>query len=288
MTLREEGGAGGAAAAAAAAARDREIFRKGSTTYSTASLFFPPALRDEVGILYSFVRVADDYVDATPQDGEGFRAFRLRWDLAAAGKESGDPIVDRYAALAARRGFEPAWTEAFLDAMEADLSVREYEGLEAVLRYIHGSAEVIGLFMSRLMGLPREAEGAAARLGRSMQYVNFIRDFDEDRRLGRRYLPLEGADPRVSDPVWSRAHPEEFAAFLRPHIARFEAWAAEGEAGYRFIPWRYRVPIATAQDMYRWTARRIEREPLLVFERKVKPRKARIVLQALLNLGRLG
>jgi hypothetical protein len=35
--------------------------------------------------------------------------------------------------------------------------------------------------------------------------------------------------------------------------------------------------------MYIWTARRIERNPMIVYEGKVKPPKARIVLQGLFN-----
>jgi phytoene synthase len=60
-------------------------------------------------------------------------------------------------------------------------------------------------------------------------------------------------------------------------------WQREAERGYHFIPYRYLLPIKTAADMYIWTARRIERNPMIVYEGKVKPPKARIVLQGLFN-----
>ena len=50
----------------------REIFRRGSTTFFNSSLFFPPDIRRDVTALYAFVRVADDYVDAVPQQREEF------------------------------------------------------------------------------------------------------------------------------------------------------------------------------------------------------------------------
>lgn len=277
-----------ASADAGAAERARAVFERGSRTYYNASRVFPEEFRIPLATLYAFVRSADDYVDATPQDAAGFLAFRARWDRAKSGSPSGDEIVDRFAALAVEKRFEPSWTEAFLDAMQADLTVRAYDSEEAVLGYIYGSAEVIGLFMCALIGLPEAAHHGARMLGRSMQYVNFIRDFDEDRRLGRRYLPLNGSDPRVSDPDWARAHPDAFAAYLGSHIARYKMWGAEGRAGFRYLPGRFRAAIATAQDMYDWSARHIEKNPLIVFERQMKPPKWLVIARGALNFARMG
>ena len=53
-----------------------EIFRKGSTTYYYSTKLFPAKIRKEVTQLYNFVRVADNYVDAVPQDTEGFMDFK--------------------------------------------------------------------------------------------------------------------------------------------------------------------------------------------------------------------
>ena len=270
--------------AAAISVDPDSIFERGSRTYYNASRFFPKALRARVTTLYAFVRTADDYVDATPQDAAGFAAFRARWKAAAGGSPTGDTIVDTFAALAADAGFERPWEEAFLDAMEADLTVREYDSLEATLGYVYGSAEVIGLFMARLMELPPESYPAARSLGRAMQYVNFVRDFAEDRALGRRYLPLEGADPAVADEAGARAAPEAFAGFLRRHVERYSAWADEGREGFHYIPRRYRIAIATAMDMYDWTASKVHDQPLLVWERKVRPPKAIIIADAFRNV----
>ncbi|HVP17397.1 MAG TPA: squalene/phytoene synthase family protein, partial [Spirochaetia bacterium] len=170
----------------------RTVFQKGSRTYFTSSLFFPERVRREVSVLYSFVRVADDFVDATPQDRAGFEAFRQRYSASLHGKNTPDPVVDDFVRLMHEKQFEPAWVDAFLSSMEADFSIREYDTVEDVLRYIYGSAEVIGLFMARILDLPRDSHPYAQMLGRAMQYINFIRDIDEDARLGRRYLPFLG------------------------------------------------------------------------------------------------
>ena len=266
-----------------------ETFKSGSKTYFNSSLFFPAEVRRDVFALYGFVRVADNYVDAVPQDAEGFRGFRdsyRRALRAPGGEESSDPIIAAFVELSRRKAFAAAWTDAFLESMAMDLADsgrRQYDRLEDTLRYIYGSAEVIGLFMARIMDLPPEADFSAGRLGRAMQYINFIRDMDEDRGLGRRYLPLADSGLQSLEPDHVRNHPAEFRAFVQRQLALYRGWQGEAEAGYRFLPRRYRIPIKTAADMYNWTARQIERQPFVVFERKVKPSRGRILLRVLGN-----
>lgn len=269
-----------------------QVFKAGSTTYFNSSLFFPPAMRAEVFALYGFVRVADNLVDAVPQDAAGFARFVARYRAARAGTPAGDPIIDDFVALAQRLEFDPAWTDAFLASMEADLTKRFYRTEEDVLEYIYGSAEVIGLYMAKIMRLPEESHPAARMLGRAMQFINFIRDVAEDTGLGRRYLPLERSgkpllagvvEDWLPDLGWSRANPDKWKVYAQGHLARYAAWQAEAEAGYHFMPRRARMAVRTAGDMYNWTARQIAADPFVVFERKVKPKKARIVWQALWN-----
>ena len=260
-----------------------QTFKTGSKTYFNSSLFFPRAAREDVFALYGFVRVADNFVDSVPQDPGGFGRFVESYEQALAGRPSGDPIIDAFVALARRKGFDPKWTRAFLYSMELDLTKKSYDTLEETLEYIYGSAEVIGLYMARLLDLDPASHPYAERLGRSMQYINFIRDIDEDRGLGRRYLPLRDTPLASLDPAYVREHPREFEAFLRHHLGYYKQWQREAEEGFRYIPRRSRIPIKTASDMYNWTARTIESDPMIVFRRKVKPSRGRILGRILLN-----
>jgi phytoene synthase len=261
----------------------RDTFESGSRTYFNSSLFFPAPVRRDVFALYGFVRVADNFVDRVPQDREGFQRFAAAYRQAAQGRPAGDPIIDSFVELGCRKGFDPAWTDAFLHSMGLDLGKVSYDTLEQTLEYIYGSAEVIGLFMARVLELPEASHPHARMLGRAMQYINFIRDLDEDRVLGRRYLPLDGTPLESLDPQTARRQPEAFRAFVRRHLELYRGWQAQAETGYRYIPRRCLVAVKTAADMYNWTARRIQRDPLVVFERKVKPSRGRILLQIAVN-----
>ena len=261
----------------------KQIFKQGSKTYFNSSVFFPKSVREDVFILYAFVRTADNYVDEVPQDPEGLFAFEQLYRESLNGSKQGSLVIDSFVDLMRRKELQPQWVEAFFRSMEMDLSIETYPTLKDTLEYIYGSAEVIGLFMASIMDLPGESHHAARMLGRAMQYINFIRDIDEDNSLGRTYLPLSGTKLRSLKRDHIIGHEEEFESYIRENIGLYRQWQREAEEGYRYIPRRYLVPIRTAADMYGWTADVIYNNPPVVFDQKVKPSKRRIITRILTN-----
>lgn len=262
----------------------RIIFRHGSRTYYNSSRLFPKGVRRDVFTLYAFVRVADNLVDDQPVYPEEFHGFRNRWRAAMAGTPAGDWVIDPFVELSGRKGFDPQWTEDFLTAMETDLVARPCDSLDDVLRYTWGSAEVIGLFMLKVLGIPDEARPTACLMGRSMQFINFLRDVAEDHALGRRYLPLGDSGLRDLSPQTAQADPEAFRAFLRGWTLVYQQWQTGARTGYGYLPWRFRLAVKTASDLYNWTARVIQKEPMEIWNRKIKPSRLRIFLTALANV----
>jgi 15-cis-phytoene synthase len=264
-----------------------DIFQKGSKTYFFSSKFFPPQIRFEVSVLYSFVRVADNFVDNIPQQKIEFYEFVNDYRVALAGATTNNLIITEFIRLLHRKDFNPAWVDAFLQAMEWDLVKTTYSDLDEVIKYMYGSAEVVGLMMARILGLPEESFKAAQMLGRSMQYINFIRDIKEDQELGRTYFPqdeLINAGLTSLSEIEISNKPEEFSQFIRNQASRYIEWQKMAESGYPFIPTRYLIPIKTAAEMYLWTVKQIMHDPLIVFRKKVKPSKARILLKGASNL----
>jgi phytoene synthase len=264
----------------------RAIFRRGSRTYFNSSRFFPRSIRDDVVILYAFVRAADNFVDANPQQEEAFHRFREVYRRTLKGETSGDPAVDSFVELISRKNIAANWVTAFLDSMEMDLYRRTYATLAETEAYIHGSAEVIGFMMASIMELKKEAFESAGLLGKAMQYINFIRDIDEDSRLGRTYFPetdlsKHGLDSLNRDACLRK--PESFSAFVRDQLERYIGWQILAERGFRFLSRSCLVPIKTASDMYKWTAKRIAKDPLIVYRTKIKPSRPRIFWKAARN-----
>lgn len=264
----------------------RSIFKKGSTTYFYSSIFFPESLKKDVFTFYSFVRTADDLVDAIPQDVKGFHAFVREYRLALRSMSVNNSIVTNFVALMREKAIDEDLVDAFLDAMESDLTKHSYQTLSEIKKYMFGSAEVIGIIMCKLMQLPSESYPYGAKLGRAMQYVNFLRDIKEDISLGRTYIPIQELKKFGLTTMHFPNNEEEkknVIACIRSQIAVYRIWQKEAEEGFGYIPKRYKIAIKTASDMYTWTADTIYKDPLVVFTKKVKPSKLRIIHQAIRN-----
>ena len=250
------------------------IFKKASRTFYYASRLFPRAARDDIFTLYAFVRTIDDFVDCTPQDRAGFEAFTDDlWEAHRSGSSS-DPIIARFVELWIRVGFERSWVDAFLQAMESDFEKREYRTLKETEHYMYGSAEVIGLMITRVLGVSEKSAPYARSLGRAFQYINMIRDVSEDLSLGRRYLPLTEMKRYGLESLehqYVRENEGAFRLFVHAQLAHFERWLRQSRAGFTYLPKRSRMAIETSCRLYEWTAQVIKDDPLIIYERKVKP-----------------
>jgi 15-cis-phytoene synthase len=272
----------------------RQIFRRGSRTYYISSAFFPEPIRSDVFTLYAYVRTADDFVDAIPADRAGFATFKQQtwssWDILDTNATLPDgvpPIVTEFVKLCQRTGIERCWVAAFLASMELDFGKKKYHSIAETCTYMYGSAEVIGLMLAKIFKLPAESYPAARLLGRSMQYINMIRDVGEDlEKLGRHYLPLDETviyglpyQTKLSAQV-ARENPGYVAAYIRAQLGRQQHWMLAAKNGFKFLPRSLRIPVMTATDMYCWTAEQIWNDPTIIWQKQLKPSTARVALTA--------
>lgn len=263
------------------------IFHKGSRTYFYSSLFFPTKIRQDVFKLYAFVRKADNYVDSTPQDAKGFYKFKHEYYKALERHSTDDVVINSFINLSKEKNFKKEWIDAFFKSMEMDITKKEYKTIEETLQYIYGSAEVIGLMMSQIIDLPKRSQSYAKKLGRAMQYINFIRDIKEDIKLGRIYLPSEEYKKygfKNLNLEETQKNPEKFKEYIQQQINRFCKWQNSAEQGYEYIPKKYLISIKTASEMYKWTANQILKNPYIIYEIKVKPVIGQIIKTTIANL----
>jgi phytoene synthase len=276
---------------------EKDIFKKGSTTYYWSSKFFPKEVRDDVFKLYSFVRVVDDMVDSVPPEIDRFKRIKKRWKTVKKELEKGivtkplddsvdERIIANIAYIVHRYECDVIWVDAFLDSMQMDVDKKQYEKLEDTIEYIYGSAEVIGLFMARIMQLPIKPYEYARMQGRAMQWINFLRDIDEDNHLGRSYFPkntLKKFGLKDLNKETVHANPDNFKKFMNEQLNLYEQWQSQADKGFSYIPKRLRIPLQTATDMYNWTAKEIRKDPFIIYQKKIKPNKRKVIKTAAKN-----
>lgn len=257
---------------------EQTIFKNASSTFYPAALMFPKEVREDIFRLYSFVRIADDYVDVLPQNKKAFQQLRFLWQEAKSDRDynttpnEADDInqhaIKNIIQLTRKYDVEFGWIDIFLDTMQSDLDFKQPQTLEDALSYVYGSAEIVGLMMAKIMRLPDEALIYARLQGRAFQWINFIRDIDEDNRLGRCYFPLEHLQQFGLKDLSKDASLQQegsFKSFIDLELDLYSAWQKEATDGLCDIPLPLKAPVNIAIESYARTSEEIRHDPRIVF-----------------------
>ena len=174
----------------------RHLTLRYSTSFGISSRFFSAAIKPHIYAIYGLVRIADEIVDTYKGKDAGEQLDRLEAETYSAitVSYSTNPIVHAFAKTAATYGIDKQLIEPFFSSMRMDLHPQSYSDKD-YKKYIHGSAEVVGLMCLHVFVDGNDAEykklaDGAAALGSAYQKVNFLRDMAADyRELGRLYFP---------------------------------------------------------------------------------------------------
>lgn len=246
-------------------------------TYYLATLLLPAAKRPPVHALYGFARYADEIVDdlaSTLSPAEKALALRTWGDsvLADLRKGSSDDLIGRALVDTVNRYSIPLnYFDAFMTSMEMDLTVTRYKTYDDLMKYVYGSAVVIGLEMLPILGYndPRAIEAATA-LGTAFQLANFIRDIGEDIERGRIYMPLDELEQfGVSEEMLlQRQMTPEIVEAIKYQIARVKDLQNIAEAGIKYLDPISRPCIRAASELYCGIVDEIEANGYDVFTKR--------------------
>lgn len=270
----------------------RDLAREHGRTYFLATRFLPAGRRSAVHALYGFARTADDIVDdPSPDATVAVKTQRLQsFSDSLMAPAGAHPTVRAALDTARRYDLDPALFTAFLESMRMDLTVREYDTHADLDRYVWGSAAVIGLMVTPILGTVGTVEEAApfaADLGIAFQLSNFIRDVGEDLRLGRLYLPLEslrrcGIDrERLETGVVDDA----VRGLLAAEIDRTRGIYRRAEPGIALLAPGARGCVRVAFQLYGDILGAVERADYQVFGPRIRVSRRRRALIAARTIG---
>lgn len=174
----------------------RHLTLRYSTSFGISSRFFGGDIKRHIYAIYGLVRIADEIVDTYKGSDAGQLLDELEVATYAAIKSgySTNPIVHAFAQSARSHRIDRKLIAPFFSSMHMDLQPHTYSP-KLYEKYIHGSAEVIGLMCLRIFlnGDDKrytELKNGAAALGAAYQKINFLRDLAADyAELGRLYFP---------------------------------------------------------------------------------------------------
>jgi phytoene synthase len=257
----------------------REITRHYGTSFYFATQFFPKEMREGIYAVYTFARIPDEIVD-DPRltDRRVVHAELTKWhrDWRAAmnAGASEDPVMNAIVHTFRKFRIPADDGEAFLRSMYMDEEKSSYANYAELEDYMYGSAGVVGLMVSRIVGYKSEAAlGHAIKLGYAFQLTNFLRDIREDyEELGRVYMPADelarfGLSPNE---ISKRICDDRFIEFMKFQIERNRQVYREALPGIPMLSWRGRLAVRIAYVLYKAILDEVERVHYNVYRGRVR------------------
>jgi phytoene synthase len=238
------------------------LTKKFGTSYYLAMKLLPASTRRAVYALYGFVRTIDEVVDSGGGDPEqvqqSLTTWRNEFAKACATGTSENPVLEAAAWVFTTYAIPLEFVGAFMDAMYMDTTVSRYETYHDLQTYMYGSAAVIGLMMSYIIGVKDETAYEYAKdLGYAMQLTNFLRDIREDLELRNRiYIPQEDmAQFGVTEEMLRAGMViPEHKALIKPlmqfEIARARALYTNADRGIPLLNKEGRKAVTLARVLY--------------------------------------
>jgi phytoene synthase len=255
------------------------ITRREAKNFAYGIMVLPREKRQAIAAVYAFARRVDDVADgALPLDKKRAELEELRGCLDS---DPNDPVFVALLDARERFGIPREPLVALVDGGLQDTEQSTYADFADLRGYCEKVAGAVGLACVPVYG-SSDTEHAMT-LGIALQLINIIRDVDEDRRLGRVYLPQ---DELESCGVEELAPSPEFRELMGFQAERARAHLAEGLLLLESLDRRSALCVGTFASLYRETLDRIEACGFDVFGEKTRlstPRKLAVVAKELLR-----
>jgi 15-cis-phytoene synthase len=254
------------------------ITRREAKNFAYGIMLLPREKRQAIAAVYAFARRVDDVADGElPPDEKRRRLEELR---AALDEDPADPVFVALRDARERFGIPREALAALVDGGLQDTEQSTYADFAELRGYCEKVAGAVGLACVPVYG--SDDTEHAMTLGIALQLINIIRDVDEDRQLGRVYLPQDELEAFGVDDL---APSPEFQELMAFEAARARAYLAEGLGLLESLDRRSALCVGTFAGLYRETLDRIEAGGFDVFGEKTRlstPRKLAVVAKGLL------
>ena len=254
------------------------ITRREAKNFAYGIMVLPRVKRQAIAAIYAFARRVDDVADGDlPLEEKRAELEELR---AALSDDPADPVFVALRDARERFGIPREPLEALIDGGLQDTEQARYADFAELRGYCEKVAGAVGLACVPVYG--SDDTEHAMTLGIALQLINIIRDVDEDRQLGRVYLPQ---DEVAAFEVEELAPSPQFRELMAFEAERARTYLAEGLRLLDSLDRRSTLCVGTFAGLYRETLDRIEAGGFDVFGEKTRlstPRKLAVVAKGLL------
>ncbi len=257
--------------------RAKSITRQYGRGFYRASLLFSTEVREATWVLYAFVRIPDEMVDSQKDmtvAKQQLDRWSSDWHRVTNGEKDFDcdPILFATKEIFDNYHISYQYSLDFLLAMYQDLVKDRYESYSELERYMYGSASVVGIMMSHIIGFKDGALPYAKSLGEAFQLINFLRDVTDDyESRGRIYLPKEDMDRFgiTENHVAKGIVDAQWKAFMKFEITRAKELLAQGYKGIPLLFGRGQKAVYASYLIYGKIIEEIEKAHYDIFSKRI-------------------
>jgi 15-cis-phytoene synthase len=257
----------------------QRVTRARAKNFAYGIMVLPRDKRRAIAAVYAFAREVDDVADGDAPPEEK----RVALEALRAALDDPPASATQVALADARERFAipRAALSALVDGGLQDLDTTRYPTFDALRGYCEKVAGAVGVACVAVYG--SDDVERAMTLGVALQLINIMRDVDEDRRLGRVYLPQDeldrfGVHELAVSPEW-----RELMAF---QAARARAHLGEGLRLLESLDRRSALCVSTFAGLYRGQLDRMEANGFDVFTASCRlstPAKLAVVARGLVR-----
>lgn len=258
------------------------ITKKFGTSYYFATRFLPNDLRQATYALYSFFRIPDEIVDNSILQNQAdilseLEDWESMWQKVYKDDSSVYPVLKLTSQVFKKYNIPYQYSIDFLTAMKQDVYTNRYNTYKDLQEYMYGSASVVGLIMSYVIGFNNDkALQYAPYLGEAMQLTNFIRDIGEDyKERSRIYLPQEDMDKyNVKErDIRDNKITADFIKLIKFEIKRARNLYRKSDKGLQYLNKRGRFAVIMASRMYEAILDKVEQNNYDVLNKRARTSK---------------
>jgi 15-cis-phytoene synthase len=237
-----------------------------SKSFFLSSAMLPKEKRWDTYALYSFCRYADNIVDNPRNrsveeliDEVNYMAKELR--IAYRNSESEHPIVKPLINVALKYNMPIEYPLELLEGVKMDLVQDRYNTFDELYLFAYRVAGVVGLMMTYVLGYTDESAFKYAEdLGIAMQLTNILRDIQEDKNMGRIYLPLNEIREfgLTEEDFFKENMNDSMYKFIRFQVKRANQYYHHANDGIKMLSRDSQFAIYAASKIYQSILLKIE------------------------------
>jgi len=260
----------------------RQLAKQTGKNFYYSFLTLPEPMRQEMCVLYAFMRQTDDIGDdeslSLDERRRRLRVWQQELERSLGGEAVEQTIFPALRDVVEKRQIPPQYLFDVIEGVSQDLEPHQFETFGELEKYCYHVAGAVGLCCIHIWGFTgEEARLPAIACGTAFQLTNILRDLAEDSDRGRVYLPQEDLKrfEYSEDDIRHRVIDDRFRSLMQFEVGRAQEHYRRAAELTQFLSKEGRHILRAMIGIYGGLLERIEARNYDVYSERISLSKSR-------------